>query len=113
MIGANELAEYKEEATGLLQEKLDILRENTNDLNVLISIYPPEQEAWEAGLGDSVPPFLAQVEAALSWCGYCDLRDNSAEEIVAACDAYYGSASPLVVDFVRAKKPVMIADYRL
>ncbi len=75
--------------------------------------YSPEQEDWEVGLGDGVQPFLAQVEAALSWCGYCDLRENSAEEIVVACDAYYGSASPLVVDFVRAKKPVMIADYRV
>ena len=113
MIGANEAAEYKERAAELLQKKLDVLQEKADTLDVLISLYPPEPEAWELCLKEVAQSFLAQVEKALDRCGYCDLRENSTREIVSECDAYYGSASPLVVEFVRAGKPVMIADYRV
>ena len=113
VIGANEAAEYQEQAADFLQKKLSVMQDNADSVNVMITLYPPELEEWERALGEPVEPFLSEIEEALPWCSYCDLRDNSEEEIVAACDAYYGSASPLVVEFVRAKKPVMIADYRV
>ena len=113
MIGANELAEYGEQAAAFLRRKLDILKENTKALDVTFCLYPPELADWEESLSGQVVPFVQEIEAALEWGGLCDLRENAPEEIVEACDAYYGSASPLVVEFVRAKKPVMIADYRV
>lgn len=113
MIGANELAEYGGQASAFLCKKLDILRENTGALEVTFCLYPPDLADWEDSLREQVEPFVCEIEAALEWGGLCDLRENSTEEIVDACDAYYGSASPLVVEFVRAKKPVMIADYRV
>ncbi|MBO6298443.1 MAG: LicD family protein [Lachnospiraceae bacterium] len=113
MIGANELAEHGEQAAAFLRKKLDILKENNGALDVTFCLYPPDLADWEESLGASVEPFVQEIEAALEWGGLCDLRENSAEEIVEACDAYYGSPSPLVVEFVRAKKPVMIADYRV
>ena len=113
MIGANEVAEYGEKAGEYLQKKFAVLRENADSVDVLISLYPPDPEVWEASLGEKAGAFLSQIETELSQFGYCDLRENSLSEIAAGCDAYYGSASPLVVEFVRAKKPVMIADYRV
>ena len=113
MIGANELAEYGEQAATFLRKKLDVLRENTGSLDVTFCLYPPDLSDWEESLREQVEPFVQEIEAALEWGGLCDLRENSVEEIVEACDAYYGSPSPLAVEFVRAKKPVMIADYRV
>ncbi len=113
MIGANELAEYGEQAAAFLRGKLDILKENAEALDVTFCLYPPDLADWEESLSGQVVPFVQEIEAALEWGGLCDLRENAPEEIVEACDAYYGSASPLVVEFVRAKKPVMIADYRV
>ena len=113
VIGANELAEYGEQAAAYLRGKLDILKENTEVLDVTFCLYPPDLADWEESLREQVEPFIQEIEAALEWGGLCDLRENDPDEIVEACDAYYGSPSPLVVEFVRAKKPVMIADYRV
>ena len=113
MIGANEVAEYGAEAGEYLQKKFAVLRENVDSIDVMISLYPPDPEVWEASLGEKAGDFLSQIEEELSCFAFCDLRENSVSEIVAGCDAYYGSASPLVVEFVRAKKPVMIADMKV
>ncbi|MBP3296015.1 MAG: hypothetical protein J6M27_05490, partial [Lachnospiraceae bacterium] len=94
-------------------KKLDILKENNGTLDVTFCLYPPDLADWEESLREQVEPFVQEIEAALEWGGLCDMRENGADEIVEACDAYYGSPSPLVVEFVRAKKPVMIADYRV
>ena len=113
MIGANEVAEYHGKAAEMLQKKLSVIRSSANSLDVMISLYPPELECWDSGLTEGKDAFLQQVEDALPEYGFCDLRENNIDEIVGACDAYYGSSSPLVVEFVRAKKPVMVADYRV
>lgn len=113
VIGANELAEYGDQAAVFLHKKLDILKKNIKSINVTFCLYPSELQDWEESLREQVEPFVREIEGALEWGGLCDLRENEMTEIIEGCDAYYGSASPLVVEFVRAKKPVMIADYRV
>ena len=46
--------------------------------------------------------------------GLCIYRnEKNLKEIVGMCDAYYGSESRLVLEFVMKKKPVMIMDVEI
>ena len=115
LVGANEMAEYGEDIVGLLESRFKLFEENRKAIEVIVCLYPPQLETWE----DFSPKLrgrilsLLQVEVEQNGVFFCDLRENPTEELVRECDAYYGSASPLVPEFVRAKKPVMIADYSL
>ena len=44
------------------------------------------------------------------WGKYFDRADVSVLELVEMCDAYYGSASHIALEFEVKKKPVMIMD---
>ena len=44
------------------------------------------------------------------WGTYLDRTDIEVSEIAAMCDAYYGSASHIALEFEVKKKPVMIMD---
>ena len=44
------------------------------------------------------------------WGRYLDRADASVLELVEMCDAYYGSASHIALEFEVKKKPVMIMD---
>ena len=115
MVGANEVAEYHEDAVGLLERKLDVMMRAHEGLEVNICLYPPDMDEWERALGEYAVRFLDKLDEAVAekGFGFCNLSDSSPEELVQWHDAYYGSASPLVHKFVRAGKPVMIADYSL
>lgn len=113
VIGANEVAEYHERAVELLRNKLTVMSNNKDSLEINICLYPPDMDEWESALDNSVISFMDELEQAAEQggFGFIDLRDTPTEELVEWHDAYYGSASPLVHEFVREKKPVMIADY--
>ena len=115
VIGANEAAEYHEEAVRLLGNKIDVLAINTDAIEVNICLYPPDPDEWERALGAYGTKVIDNIERALERgsFGFIDMRDTDMAEVVEWHDAYYGSASPLVHEFIRAKKPVMIADLSL
>ncbi len=113
VVGANEVAEYHEKAVELLKKKMEVFAENAEKIEVNICLYPPMIEEWEEALDGNAQVFIDELEKSMEQeaVGFCDLASATEEELVDYHDAYYGSASPLVHEFVRAKKPVMIADY--
>lgn len=115
VVGANEVAEYHEDAVELLERKLDVMMRAHDGLEVNICLYPPDMDEWERALGECGARFWDKLDEAVAAgdLGFCDLRDTSFEDLMQWHDAYYGSASPLVYEFVRAGKLVMIADYSL
>lgn len=115
MVGANEAAEYHEDAYRLLRKKIDVLAANKDAIEVNVCLYPPDLDEWERALGIRTTKVIDEIERALKQdsFGFIDLRDADIREVVEWHDAYYGSASPLAHEFVRAKKPVMIADFRI
>ncbi len=98
-LGENELFEH--DANTLkkaVDERLELLRRNTEALDVDSCVYPPEIEK-------DCMEFFADFRHV----DYNELKPESID----LYDAYYGSPSPLVIQFVRAGKPVMIANYDL
>ena len=115
VMGANEVAEYHEDIDRLLRDKMEALAANKDAIEVNVCLYPPDMDEWERSLGVRTTKVIDEIELALEQdsFGFIDLRDADIREVVEWHDAYYGSASPLVYEFVRAKKPVMIADFRI
>jgi len=111
-IGANELYESKDKLVDIINGRLDIINESDNSLSMSLAIYPGDRNQWGNIDTNLAEDFFKLVD---------DMKSNGVELIdVATCDlvevakehdAYYGSPSPLVVEFTRLKKPAMLCDY--
>ncbi len=94
-----------------IRKRLDIFRENEDDVDVTIGFYPPDISIWnkvDSRLTKELVDLLSSYghEYILLEPEYYKL-----EKITEEYDAYYGSPSPLVTIFSYKKKQVMIADY--
>lgn len=84
------------------QEKVELLWIGDREHDVFLKKYDSEfAEKYEAIIKDFVKE---------GWGRYLDRTDASVSEVVATCDAYYGSASHIALEFEVKKKPVMIMD---
>jgi len=110
MIGANETQEHPEDAPEFVERQLERFRAMSDRIETTISIYPPDPDVWTESLGDAADAVLKKIEAALDqgWCDYCDYAAATTEELTEAFDAYYGSVSPLCVEYRRLGKPMTL-----
>lgn len=112
VIGANELEERGDSAEECIREKLARAQEAAEQYEVNLSIYPPDLSAWEETFGERVQTVEAMINEALEkgMFGFCDMRENTYEELAEYHDVYYGSASPSVSLFLWAGKTVVPMD---
>lgn len=100
-IGENEFTGDVDEGLSKVEERLSILCNQTDKLDLQICLYPMVVAKREKLTS------LLRKYGIDSWLVYKGQQDI--KELVESVDAYYGSASPLVIEFVRNQKPVMIS----
>lgn len=104
--------QYRDEMLKKLQSVLTIFRDNQEKVE-LLWIGDREHDAF---LKKYDSKFAEKYEEVIrefvkeGWGRYLDRTDASVSEVVAMCDAYYGSASHIALEFEVKKKPVMIMD---
>ena len=104
--------QYRDEMLEKLQSVLTIFRDSQEKVE-LLWIGDREHDAF---LKEYDSEFAEKYEAIIKdfvkegWGRYLDRTDASVSEVVAMCDAYYGSASHIALEFEVKKKPVMIMD---
>lgn len=98
-IASYELWEHPDNYRASLSQRLELLKENADKIDVSVCIYPNENiDKVTSGLLDEFGLNLIQYPS------------TSLNVFCQKFDAYYGSACPLVPVFSELKKPVMIAD---
>lgn len=114
VIGANELAEHKN-VLDAVRDRMEIMKASKDELDIAVAFYPPQKEDWRGVDNETVDRLLGLIKeyTAEDWCMEVDLSQSDWDALEGSCQAYYGSTSPLVLLFSRAKKPVMIADYAI
>lgn len=121
-VGCNAMSETKGDFIGKLQDKLSVIREHHENLQVGICMYPGDMNEWNNAVGekeqaeDTVERLVEILEtyAVEPWCELIDIRQLSMADmtdIVHTYDAYYGSPSPLAHLFNDAGKPVMLGSF--
>lgn len=100
-IGECEFTEDVDHALSMVEERLSILHEHNQNLELKVCLYPAVLEKREKLL------LLLKKYGVDTWYVYNGQQNT--KELVDSTDAYYGSCSPLVIEFCREKKPVMIA----
>ena len=104
--------QYKEEMLKKLESVLEIFKDRQEKVE-LIWVGDKEHDAF---LRDYDNEFAKKYDAVSEsfqkegWGKYFDRADVSVLELVEMCDAYYGSASHIALEFEVKKKPVMIMD---
>ena len=95
LIGVNELYEHGDNVFSVIRNKLSIMKQAEERLHITVYFYPECNN-------------IEDVTALINEVGFdCDNKVPEADNF----DAYYGSPSPFVVQFIRNGKPVMIASY--
>ena len=104
--------QYKEEMLKKLESVLEIFKGSQEKVE-LIWIGDKEHDVF---LKNYDSEFAKKYDATREnfqkegWGRYLDRADASVLELVEMCDAYYGSASHIALEFEVKKKPVMIMD---
>lgn len=104
--------QYRDEMLKKLQSVLTVFRDSQEKVE-LLWIGDREHDAF---LKKYDSKFAEKYEEVIKefvkegWGRYLDRTDASVSEVVAMCDAYYGSASHIALEFEVKKKPVMIMD---
>ena len=108
-LGVNELVEQKDRIAEALSERIDIFAENKDNVDVAVTYFPSDLSQWRRVDPELSEKLFAMVDGdALKIVPF---ETSKTDAIAAEYDAYYGSPSPLVSDFVMHKKPVMMADF--
>lgn len=113
-IGCNEILETESEFMEKLQEKLSVMKQYNEDLQIGICMYPGDLETWNMIAGKITTDRIVRIlETCFNdmQCEKCDLRQTNMNTVVNSYDAYYGSATPLMHLFSNEKKPVMLARF--
>ena len=104
--------QYGEEMLEKLERVIEIFRENKNKVE-LVWISDKEHECFlrqqNKELAERIDDLKKKFEKE-NWGLHFDRKEASVAQIVAMCDAYYGSASHIALEFEVKKKPVMIMD---
>ncbi len=112
-VASYEYFEYKDTFESAITSRISTLKEASEKLSFDILAYPTRPAHTE----DFYDEFYNTLTRACSDKGISVLSTNDAPIPLSAIaynyDAYYGSSTPLVHEFVAQKKPVMIANYEL
>ncbi len=121
-ISTYEYAEHAENFEEAIKNRIAILKENSEKIEVSICLYPnPDIQNISGGSSDFMyeesltSGFYNRVLALANAEGFeiVSFDKKDIDGFVSCFDAYYGSSCPLVPVFVAQKKPVMIANYEL
>ena len=112
-IGLNEICEKRDVFADALKNRLGILRDAVDKLDITLCLYPADRSEWERYDEETSKKMFEIIdsEIAKGWMDIQSLSPAKADETADAFTAYYGSPSAFVPAFVLKKKPVMIADY--
>lgn len=111
-LGANELSENADILIHAVQERLDVMKESLERLDITIALYPFDRDQWynvDKELSDKI--FTLLDKAVSEGFKMMEIIPADAESIVSEYDAFYGDMCPLVVSFVEQGKPVMLCNY--
>ena len=113
IIGVNEVAEYGAKVVEAIRNRMEIMKDAGESLDITVAFYPPQMDTWKMVDSGITEKLLNLVDdyTRESWCTRCDLADVDWQGLAFSHHAYYGSASPIVLMFSQNKKPVMIARY--
>ena len=118
-IGAHILTEEPTSALDALQQRIKTIKKAAESLQTDVYFYPEDKEQWhliDAKLADEIFNLFTENSLGTDSAGRIvvvnELRESISNMLhIDDYDAYYGSPSPLIVEFSRHKKPVMLADY--
>ena len=112
-VGANELKEHRSVFSDAVSERIDVLKDTSEDLTVSVMLYPGSRDEWRTVDVELSDEIFSTVDKAISDkdMELITLDHLSADKVALDYDAYYGSPSPLVPAFVVRGKPVMLANY--
>lgn len=121
-ISTYEYAEHTKNFEEAIKNRIAILKENSEKIEVSICLYPnPDNQAMSVRSsdimheGELTSEFYKRVLTMANKEGITivSFDKKDIEVFVSGFDAFYGSSCPLVPVFVAQKKPVMIANYEL
>ena len=112
-VGANELKEHRSVFSDAVSERIDVLKNASEDLTVSVMLYPGNRDEWRTVDEELSDEIFSTVDKVVSDkdMELITLDHLSADRVALDYDAYYGSPSPLVPAFVVQGKPVMLANY--
>ncbi len=111
-IGANELSEHRETLVPAVKERLEIIKESLDRLDVTIAPYPFDRKQWEKVDKDLSGELFKMVDGAVSdGFSLLEIIPLESEDTVTGFDAFYGDMCPLVITFIEQGKPVMLCNY--
>ena len=110
-IGENEFYENAEMAINKVKERLNVMTQSPEYLNVAVCLYPYDIAAWDICTGQE-KDMLVQVLKEYRKNKGIELLTKNVFDINGIDDmtAYYGSPSPLICRFVQQRKPAMVSE---
>ncbi len=114
-LGANEMAEKKDELLNSLNSKISVFEEAKESVDLSLILYPADRNEWKAvdeNLANSIFELL-DYAGSKGVFSVDSSKPTKADELADCFDAYYGSPSPYLCAFRIKKKPAMIANYAL
>lgn len=113
-IGLNEVAEKRSNLIDRINQKMLVLDNNRDKIDVDIFMFPTDYDLWMKTDAEMTRKILGLFnEYNQKKLDVYDNDLNDYESIADGYDAYYGSPSPLVPVFSQLNKPIMIADYNI
>ncbi len=113
-ISSYEYYENKEEFEKALRSRMEIFRDNKDNIRTGIVVYPDYHETGCALNKDYGKFYEIVISLANEFeIEIIQMAESDSKKILNQYAAYYGSSMPLVHKFVTFNKPVMIADYKI
>ena len=112
-IGINELVEHKERFAEAVNERMSVFDDAGDSIEVAVTYFPGDKSQWDSvndKLSDEIFA-IVEKQVGAGKVSVLDAESMKPAEVAESFDAYYGSPSPYVVEFISAKKPVMLCDY--
>jgi len=115
-IGANELKEHQNTILEGLREKLSILSDENDKLEVAVTFFPDNRIEWDnidSHLFGEIHKTVDETARQTKRINFFSLAEIEAGLQDGSFDGYYGSPSPLIPSFTLQRKPVMLANYEV
>ncbi|MBP3199666.1 MAG: hypothetical protein J6N21_22090, partial [Butyrivibrio sp.] len=112
-ISLYEFTEHSCSIVDAVKNRLDIFDSAKGSLNTSLCFYPESYDTSDTTLLGSITTAKSAIisEAQKRGIETIPLSKDMYKSMASSFDAYYGSSSPLVHEFVSRKKPVMISNY--
>lgn len=110
-IGENEFSEH-ENIIERITEKLRVFSDNALAVETDICLYPA-YDIWDKAPNKILSELHNRLDTEYGDIKYIEMDTSVSDikDIMSKYDAYYGSSSPYVLEFLEQKKPVMLAEY--